>query len=72
MNIGQVVAGFTPEVQIILIVCAFAVVLVILMIVFLIIADRRKLQNVADGAEMATRTVTRLRKPKPQKNAPDE
>lgn len=69
---GQILAGLSPDAQFAFIVCSFALALVILMIVFLVIEDRRKMQALTDGTDKVTRSIARLRKSKSLEKSSDQ
>lgn len=70
--IGQAVGGLSPEAQVVLIVCLFALALVVLMIIFMMIVDRRKMQTATKGVNRVMQGIARLRKNRSLKEPPDQ
>jgi hypothetical protein len=48
MDVGNILKSLSSEVQIVLVVCVFALAIVLLMLVFLIISSRAKTRNLSD------------------------
>lgn len=65
-SFGQAVTGLSPDAQLALIICAFAVVCIIIMAVFMMIVDRKKMQTATKGAGRIIKAIKR------QKNLPPD
>ena len=48
MDVGNLLKSLSPETQIVLVVCVFALAVVLLMMVFLIISSRGKTRNLSE------------------------
>jgi hypothetical protein len=48
MDVGNILKSLSPEAQIVLVVCLFALAVVFLMMVFLIISSRAKTRNLSE------------------------
>jgi hypothetical protein len=48
MDVGNILKSLSPEAQIVLVVCAFALAVMFLMMMFLIISSRAKTRNLSE------------------------
>lgn len=63
-TLAQSVGGLSPIAQVVLIVCLFALAIVILMIVFMMIVDSKKMQTATKGADQVAKLITRKKRNK--------
>lgn len=71
-SLGQIVEGLSPEAQLALIICAFAIVCIIIMAIFMMIVDRNKMQTATKGANRIGKLIGKLRKDRSPNLPPEQ